>query len=266
MSEVPSVEYWLTDELNYSRGPYDPWGRKVIRALDVDDYIQLKRVFETHQVLGANINEQTTMYGYAGHVWSAWMHNFLGDTVLHIALKQKKMACIYGILLLAGVDVTIRNEAGDTADDLCFRLFGESTAEIKIFARKNVYRLVDPRRADSIPDLFNHRNIEQEAWELMEQGRLLHIDVPKSFNFGPLYKRKNLENWAFKLNRYTKTPYMLNVNDGSHRNMNPHEKVEYELQWHQSTDSNGNRCYINKVDNESVHSINFQQYIRYICI
>lgn len=41
-----SIENWLVEELRFSRSYYQPWGRRVIYAIDVDDCVLLAKIFQ----------------------------------------------------------------------------------------------------------------------------------------------------------------------------------------------------------------------------
>lgn len=255
---MATVEFWLTDALQYSRGHYNPWGRRVIRALDADDFVKLKGVFEKYESLGASVNEQTSMYGYAGHVWCAWMHKFLGDTILHLAFKQNKITCIYGILLLDGVDINIPNEMNETPNDLCLQKFGQNIDDIKLFARKNAYRLLEPNTFDELPNDLSYRSIEEEAWKLMVEGRCLYVDAPKTFDRTNVTKDKKEVFWECRVYKNTKMPFMFHLKDRVWRRLTPAERRMVESHWHSNVDEWGDVCYINEVIGLAFVNCNFR--------
>jgi len=74
-----AVEMKLLQDLRFSKSSYNPWGRQIIRAIDGDDCLALIHVFETQGNLGAEVNAQVSDH-YGGHVWTANIHNFVGDT------------------------------------------------------------------------------------------------------------------------------------------------------------------------------------------
>lgn len=147
-----SVEGWLAQELRYGKANYNRWGRMVLRAIDVDDGLALIDIFiHKKDVLGSNINAQTTIRGYEGHVWTAWIHNHIGDTALHIAIKQKRMVCIYALLLIEA-DVSIKNEDNETAAELCERIIGIPLKMLHGDARQGLAPCIDPRSFTKLPD------------------------------------------------------------------------------------------------------------------
>lgn len=174
------LEDWLKDNLEKSKGNYVRWGRMVLRAIDVDDGLALIDIFVHKQNdLGSDINTQTTIRGYEGHIWSAWLHNHIGDTALHIALKQKRMLCVYA-LLLSNCDITIRNEAGETANDISMQLLNLPISVLQSEARVGLSPCIDPRSLNQLPDHMHMRNVEQEAWHLLDYGRCCYLELPQS--------------------------------------------------------------------------------------
>ena len=67
---------------------------------------------------------------YGGYAWTQWMHGYFGDTALHIALKWKRHRAVKAVLSLRP-DWTIPNEAGVTAEQLVFRMYGKGMAQFK---------------------------------------------------------------------------------------------------------------------------------------
>lgn len=158
-SEHPKIDRldveWLKKELEYGKGHYVRWGRMVIEALDLDDGLSLFEVFDHQQYwFQSNINVQTTILGYSDHILTAWMHSHIGDTALHMAIKQKKMLCVYALLLLHA-EFNIPNELGDTAADLCQIILNVSVRELQIEALRCLTPFIDPRFFHKIPDVGN---------------------------------------------------------------------------------------------------------------
>lgn len=160
------LDWWVKEELAYGKSHYVRWGRMVLRAIDVDDGLAILDIFSQHEFQhvvnglnkieklaprGADINTQTDMRGYAGHVWTAWLHNHIGDTALHISIKQKRMLCIYALLLL-GARTDIHNEEGFDAKDLCMQVLGVSLEMLLKEARRGLAPCVDPRSYNRLPD------------------------------------------------------------------------------------------------------------------
>jgi len=174
------LEDWLKDNLDKSKGNYVRWGRMVLRAIDVDDGLALIDIFTHRQKdLGADINAQTTIRGYEGHIWSAWLHNHIGDTALHIALKQKRMLCVYA-LLLSNCDITIRNEHGETVNDISMNELNLPIGVLQNEARVGLSPCIDPRSFHQLPDDMLMRNVEQEALHLLDYGRCCYLELPQS--------------------------------------------------------------------------------------
>lgn len=67
---------------------------------------------------------------YGGYAWTQWMHEYFGDTALHIALKWKRHRAVKALLSLRP-DWTIHNEAGVTAEQLVLRMYGKDMARFK---------------------------------------------------------------------------------------------------------------------------------------
>lgn len=67
---------------------------------------------------------------YGGYAWTQWMHEYFGDTALHIALKWKRHRAVKALLSLRP-DWTIHNEAGITAEELVLRMYGKDMARFK---------------------------------------------------------------------------------------------------------------------------------------
>eukprot|EP01031_Cornospumella_fuschlensis_P033091 gene33091-40030_t len=47
-----------------------------------------------------NINAQTDTMGYLGYLWTVEVHKYLGDTLLHYALRERKLLCVYMLLYM----------------------------------------------------------------------------------------------------------------------------------------------------------------------
>lgn len=67
---------------------------------------------------------------YGGYAWTQWMHEYFGDTALHIALKWKRHRAVKALLSLRP-DWTMHNEAGVTAEQLVLRMYGKEMARFK---------------------------------------------------------------------------------------------------------------------------------------
>ena len=174
------VDVFLDNELTRSKSAYDPWGRKAIRAVDKDDVQLLYYVYQHYQTLGANINEQTTLYGYGGHLWTVWIHKYLGDTILHLAIKQSKMLCIY-VLLLSNANTNICNDEGISCEELSLQILDRKLSDLRAEAYEKLFLALEPSNlVKLLPDNALFRNAKHEAWELMMQGRLLYTELPRT--------------------------------------------------------------------------------------
>lgn len=228
-----SVEAWLEGELRFSRSGFVSWGRRVIRAIDLDDALALCDVFlspKTDYTKGVDVNHQVgSISGYGGHLWSAWMHTFHGDTALHIALKQQKMLCVYALLLL-GASTTITNKNGETPESLAMSILGIPIEKLQKDAMRELFKAgpnrIPAKYFDRLPvklpfktSIVGRENanekvalklkivhdkkikdsykcvggdITHEATRLLEEGRCLYCKPPPSFRAAPpSYTRDN---------------------------------------------------------------------------
>ena len=96
----------------HTQTQYVTWGKQALQALDSDNIAILAHIYSTMKHLGANINEKVNMDGYGNYVWTIWIHDHLGDTILHLAIKQKRYKSIRFLLLHPETDLTIKNDAG----------------------------------------------------------------------------------------------------------------------------------------------------------
>lgn len=156
------------------------WGRDVIFAIDMDNPCRLIEIFKHKYHNEPCVDEQTTRWGYAGYTWTVRVQDFLLDTALNISIKQKKIKCVSALMLLEA-DTTIKNYAGEDANDLSLRILGQSVKELKRDAMIRLLPYIDPRKFKIIPDQLTYRGIEEEAWRLMQQGMCLYSDKPKSY-------------------------------------------------------------------------------------
>jgi hypothetical protein len=160
-----------------------------MRALDMDDAMKLVAIFsktgdaakspdnEPESDLNAQVTDDS---GYGGYSWTPWLFNWMGDTILHMAIKMKKRRCVWALLLM-GAETTIKNESGKTAEDLSIlpEYLHEELSRVAGGARRSLMESVDPRTLDGLPDSFVLRGILTEAWQLMWQGRQTYVELPK---------------------------------------------------------------------------------------
>ncbi len=247
-----SIEGWLRDELRFSRSYYQTWGRRVVRALDLDDCITLSKIFQpklyidisnnhSHEMGDSdqiNVNAQVKgTTGYGNYLWSPWMHIYHGDTALHLALRQKKLKCIY-VLLLLDADVSIKNEAGISSIDLCFKQYGREISDLKFEAMKVLMNLLDPRLYDYLPLKLPYKgnnkyeDIKKESFFLMEQGRNLCSNIPITFQFLDLIPpKKEFNPYVRKVDKELKRAYIFNNLTGKRRWLNEDEEKEVAKFW-----------------------------------
>jgi hypothetical protein len=169
----------LRNALEISRSKYLSWGKEIIFAIDADNPAKLIRTFQIKKHLGANLNEQTTRRGYGGYAWTMWLHKHLGDTALHIALKQKKILCVHALLLIEASQ-SIQNDDGLFANDLALEIYGKSLQRIRQDSEHELIGNMHPRDYFLLPDLLIYRNLSPQSNSLMEQGRCEYSKPPLS--------------------------------------------------------------------------------------
>jgi hypothetical protein len=108
------------------------------------------------------------------------IHKYLGDTALHLAMRQKKMMCVH-VLLILKARTDIPNQKGETADSLSIKLFGTTAKNLEYEAYKFLLNRLPHKDIPGLPDEPRYRQVEKDAWKLMEQGRILHSELPRSF-------------------------------------------------------------------------------------
>lgn len=172
----PTIELWFDIERNHAKYSKNLWGRSVIRAIDMDESIAL---YNTMQEPEANIDTQIDVLGYAQYLWTTIVHKYLGDTALHLAIRQRKMMCVH-MLLRLNARFDIANAAGETADQLCVKMFGTTAKNLQYEAVKFLLHRTPLKDISKLPDDPRYRHIDKEAWKLMEQGRVLYTELPKS--------------------------------------------------------------------------------------
>lgn len=201
-----NLERALQDEMRFSRSNYVPWGKEVIRALDRDDCLKLVEVFEVKAQLGAHMDVQVSADNYGGYIWTPWLHKFRGDTALHLALRQKKINCVY-MLLALGAATDIENHVQQTAGDLCIKTFQHDIGKFQREAFRQLVTVIDPRRYTEMPRVtpVNYRSIAQEAWSLVNDGRVVFTELPECLKYSdilPDAKRAPIPKKANWLTRY----------------------------------------------------------------
>eukprot|EP00597_Dinobryon_sp_UTEXLB2267_P003158 CAMPEP_0170074968 /NCGR_PEP_ID=MMETSP0019_2-20121128/12186_1 /TAXON_ID=98059 /ORGANISM="Dinobryon sp., Strain UTEXLB2267" /LENGTH=682 /DNA_ID=CAMNT_0010285629 /DNA_START=54 /DNA_END=2102 /DNA_ORIENTATION=- len=201
-------------------------------------------VFKTFQgVKSANINEQCQLTGYADYMWTPLIHEYIGDTALHLAFKQKKEASVSALLLL-GADCSIANQVGETARSLCILKFGQTIENIEFGALRNLLSHSSPTDFKLLPDLVINRKIEEEAWSLMKMGRCLYTELPKSFQSKDSSRDIN--------NNTSCTPY-LSFNKKDEEPLPVDGPIDY---WIRRYDENGDEYFFNETNGEVSYDIN----------
>ena len=256
-----SIAGWLREELRVSKSYYMSWGRKVIKAIDFDDCVALSKVFgdarkkmkhfgENKVDVDAQVQATT---GYGGYLWSAWMHNYYLDTALHLALKQKKKRCVYALLGL-GARTDIPNQDEVTAEALCLRIYGREIRDLRSEAMRELFSAVDPYYFDHLPLWQPYKgslvfeDIKSEAWKLMEHGRCMYNDVPKSFKFLDLVPpKKSFDPWVRRVDPKTLTCYMFNNLSGRRRPLDEKEAREVAKGWKKVVRPDGTKVFFHEI-------------------
>jgi len=153
-----SATNWIDEELKYAkskgRSSESSWGRKIILAISKNDAMTVFKTF--NGVKSSNINEQCQLTGYADYMWTPYIHEYIGDTALHLALKQKMEACVSALLLL-GADCNVPNKLGETAETLCGLKFGKTIANFEFSALRSLLTHSSPTDFKLLPDLITNR-------------------------------------------------------------------------------------------------------------
>jgi hypothetical protein len=243
---------WLKQKLRQSKTQYKPWGRQIIDAIDLDDCCVLSEIFspikyrfkrpkqmdkngklrEDKEEQPRDINCQVKHNdGYDGHIWTPWIHNFTGDTALHISIKQKKINCTC-MLLILDARYDIKNYKGITSADLCFHVYGCTIEHFKNESFRTLLKSMPPDKIDlipiRIPFKLNSRiaDVNKEATSLMWAGRSVFTNAPKSIGFSKI-KPGGSRLWQEKVDYLSRKPYMLNIFTGQTRRLNEEEYKIY---------------------------------------
>lgn len=249
----PTIQSWLDVELNHAKYTKDLWGRSVIRAIDLDDSIAL---YDCMNKPGVNIDTQIDFLGYAQYLWTCMVHKYFGDTALHLAVRQRKMMCVH-MLLRLHARADIPNSNGETADNLCIKLFGTTAKNMEYEAIKFLLHRTPLKDIPRLPDDPRYRHIEKEAWGLMEQGRVLYSELPKSFGGAdPILDkhlaliRKNFLSFNLPKKQGESKDAALD-GDTPAATESAADAVASENPWVLTADANGNQYYFNEGTGES---------------
>jgi hypothetical protein len=175
-----SIEDWLQVEFNHAKYSLSSWGRSVVHAIDMDDCFALFNASKITPLSGADLNTQVNTLGYDQYLWTSAVHNYIGDTALHLALRQNKMMCVHMLLILK-VKTNIVNAFEETAESMCMSMFNTDIKNLAYEAIKFILNRIDLKDIPRLPDLAQYRNVEKEAWDLMWEGRVCYTELPKSF-------------------------------------------------------------------------------------
>ena len=276
MALMTPHEYRLREDLKFSKSSYMPWGRLVIRAIDFDDCVSMVQTFETRAALGAHVDVQATSENYGGYVWSAWITNFVGDTALHMALRQKKMKCAY-MLIAMGAVTDIENSRGQTAEDIITKSLGKTVRQMELDAFREVIPLLDPMQLKYLPKRstvthVNFPTVEREAWDMMTAGRSMYVETPKCFEYDDIIPdpkaagKPRPRKWATRYDTKTKRKYRIDAYSGEIEWLKEEEKKvsikdtpvvlnapppSSKKVWAMAFDEQGNKYYHNSVTGES---------------
>lgn len=279
MSEV--FDEWLRIELSHAKFSYSHsssgrhWGRAVIRSIDLDDSIMLHssltmqqvgestgaatagaavRSSDQHQLIADRINTQVDCLGYAEYLWTASIHRFLGDTALHLAVRQRKMRCVHMLLLLEA-DVHIKNEADETAHLMVAALLHTTVRELRFEAVRFILRNTPVKDIGMFPNMHHLRfqRIEKEAWDLMKAGRIMYSAPPSSLSKADPALKRHVAS--------ARTKY-LSINTSAAEAEQHRGEQDQALasatdsqsgppSWVQMSDADGNQYFYNEVTGES---------------
>ena len=276
LSEV--FDEWLRIELSHAKFSYShsssgrQWGRAVIRSIDLDDSIMLyssltmQQVGEPtgaatanaavlssdqHQLIADRINTQVDCLGYAEYLWTASIHRFLGDTALHLAIRQRKMRCVHMLLLLEA-DVHIKNEADETARLMVAALLHTTVRELRFEAVRFILSNTPTKDIGRFPNMHHLRfqRIEKEAWDLMKAGRIMYSAPPSTLSKADPALKRHVAS--------ARTKY-LSINTSAaeaeqHRGEQEQglaSATDSQSSWVQMSDADGNQYFYNEVTGES---------------
>ena len=219
------------------------------------------------------MDAQATSEEYGGHTWTAWITNFVGDTALHMALRQNKMKCVY-MLIAMGACTDIENCRGQTAEDL-IKQKGFTIRQLELNAFRVVLPQIPVTSFRHLPKRSPHTaanfpSVEREAWDLMEQGRNIYVEVPKCFAYDdiipdPKTFKDKPRKWATRFDAKAKRWYRVDAYSGDvewleeqpKKKVNPMDEITLtapptsKKQWVMAFDDSGKKYYYNEVTGES---------------
>lgn len=253
-----NIELFYQQEIKRSKfsGRYITWGKKAIRALDNDNLEELLSVYSKLQSHGADINHQTNIYGYGGYIWTVWLHHHLGDTILHIAIKMKRLISLYFLLLQRDIDATVRNRQEQNCEELCQQVFQRSLQSFRIEAYEKLLPVIHPLKHHLLlPDNPKYRHIQEEAAYLIHEGRCLYSELPKFIlNEKVIVKEQPTipripvfpkPQWRRRLNESVNYAYLVNIVTNERRKMT---SADMKLgHWEKLVNEFGQTRYFNEV-------------------
>ena len=145
-------------------------GRKAILAVDREDILTLIWLFHD-QKDEYDINTTTTSSGYLAYKWTPWIAQFLGDTLLHIALKKMKFKSVNTLLLL-NARIDTQNYFKETTDSICQLKFGNSIRTMKYNAISNLLPYIRLQDLDRLSCILPISSLHRETLSLIGNGRL----------------------------------------------------------------------------------------------
>jgi hypothetical protein len=151
-------------------------GQKLIHAIDTDDFEAILKIFghDSHSINTSAVDIDTivNINGYMNYKWTPWIAQFLGDSLLHIALKEKKTKCI-DILLLLQANTSLQNYFRETSNTIAQSKLGVSIAYLKYNATLNLAPYITLPMIHKYSKLSVFHSLHKEALHLYSHGRNL---------------------------------------------------------------------------------------------
>lgn len=160
--------------LEITTAPTLEFGRRIVLAIDRDDFQVLLAAFSKyHEGTSQDIDSTVNHEGYFGYKWTPWIAQFLGDTILHLALKEKKHLCVNALLLM-GASTNITNYFKETTNELCLCSVGRNINYVKSNASLNLLPFIKIGDAKRYPRYFPFLNLQKEALHMLHNGRVFN--------------------------------------------------------------------------------------------
>ena len=132
------------------------------------------------------------------------------------------MKCVY-MLIAMGACTDIENCRGQTAEDL-IKQKGLTIRQLELNAFRVVLPQIPVTSFRHLPKRSPHTaanfpSVEREAWDLMEQGRNIYVEVPKCFAYDdiipdPKTFRDKPRKWATRFDAKAKRWYRVDAYSG----------------------------------------------------